>query len=379
MVRNVLSKGTALLLVVVFAAASTIVINSVSSSDQPRENTWVSKAPMPTARTALLAVVDGKIYAIGGNDSGTNEMYDPATDTWTTKAPMPTPRNFFGMAVYENKIYCIGGTRYSGTGLNYVRYTTNEVYDPSTDTWETKAPMVTARWYLQANTVNDKIYLMGGVPNRSINEAYDPVANCYTTKAPIPFAKTDDPQGVGIEAASAVFDDKIYWIGGLNQVYNPNNNSWSLAHGINISPTGAGVTTGEWAPKRIYVFGDGEANFAYDPASDKWDNAHRMLWPRSELGVAVINDTLYVIGGHYFRSSSAANEQYIPLGYGTPDPTYPSPTPSPSPSPSPTPTLSPSPSPIIIIIGLAALAVVIGLLVYFSKHKGFSLKTNSKV
>jgi Kelch motif len=53
-----------------------------------------SLAPMPTARGALAAVTgpDGKIYAIGGQDStgpivpGKVEAYDPATNSWSTEA-----------------------------------------------------------------------------------------------------------------------------------------------------------------------------------------------------------------------------------------------------------------------------------------------------
>ena len=57
-------------------------------------NTWEAVASMPTARAQLgVAVVNGKIYAIGGesNDHGPillniTEEYDPPTNTWTTKA-----------------------------------------------------------------------------------------------------------------------------------------------------------------------------------------------------------------------------------------------------------------------------------------------------
>ena len=70
-----------------------------------------------------VAVVNGKIYAIGGLllkyrdkttiqsvDVATNEEYDPATNTWSYKALMPTQRDSFAIAVYQNKIYCIGGS-----------------------------------------------------------------------------------------------------------------------------------------------------------------------------------------------------------------------------------------------------------------------------
>ena len=74
------------------------------------EDSWRTMARMPTARSGLgVAVVEGKIYAIGGSNPGylgTNEMYDPETDTWTTKASMPNPRCRFAIAVVENKNIC---------------------------------------------------------------------------------------------------------------------------------------------------------------------------------------------------------------------------------------------------------------------------------
>lgn len=352
MVRNVLKEGAALLLILVFAAG-TISISSASSSNEARENTWVFMAPMPTARSNLgVAVVDGKIYAIGGDASGTNEMYDPFTDTWTIKASMPTPRSSFGIAVYQSKIYCIGGSNSRA----------NEVYDPSTNTWEAKAPMPIARWDLEANVAYGRIYLMGGEPNQTLNEAYDPAANCWTKKAPIPFVITEGYSRAAIYAASAVLDNKIYWIGVvgffydplgmkvLNQMYSPEDDSWSLRapllSSVRALPEAAGVTTGVWSPQRIHIFGEDSSNCAYDPANDRWTGGDSMLLSRRDFGVAVVNDKLYVIGGGYLHSKSAMNEQYTPFGYGTPDPTYqfltPTPTTTQQPTPSPSQTTPPS-------------------------------------
>ncbi len=70
--------------------------------------------------------------------------------------PMPTARSSFAIAVYDDKIYVIGGTVGNGFVGN------NEVYDPLTNSWETKASMPTPRADLSANVVNDKIYLIGG-------------------------------------------------------------------------------------------------------------------------------------------------------------------------------------------------------------------------
>ena len=296
------------------------------------ENTWATMTEMPTPRTGVgVAVVNGKIYAIGGYNKGylsTNEMYDPATDTWTTKKPMPTPRDYFGIAVVDNKIYVIGG------GSIESRTNANEVYDPSTDTWETKTSMPTNRSQLCANVVNGKIYLIGGNTGSqygtSLNEVYDPSTDTWTTKTPSPTAVAG--------YASAVVNNKIYVIGGMyggsilssTQIYTPETDTWSNG---TSSPSGlpfaaGAATTGNMAPKRIYVIGGStllpfSENYIYDPEEDVWSTGASMPTARGGLGVAVVDDILYAIGGvaggalHYY----GANEQYTPIGYVNVPPT----------------------------------------------------------
>ncbi|MBT0159506.1 hypothetical protein G4O51_05930 [Candidatus Bathyarchaeota archaeon A05DMB-2] len=312
----------------------------------------MSKAPMQQARSGLgVAAVNGKIYAIGGSTQsgfapgvhgsvvygninigsfvGTNEEYDPATDTWTFRKPMPTPRIAFAIAVYRNKIYCIGGRSIAGsTSGGYTGV--NEVYDPTTDTWETKAPMLTARGWLTAAVVNGKIYLIGGYPNGTLNEVYDPVTDLWTTKASIPTSIATIRGWISTAA-----DGKIYVIGGyygsgkLNQIYDPETDRWSQGapppslSGIITS----GVTTGFLAPKKIYVIGPqvyGEpSNGVYDPVNNSWTFGADVPTRRYNFDVAVVNDKLYAIGGHTYDVGSgyfeptALNEMYTPLGYGT--------------------------------------------------------------
>ena len=292
------------------------------------ENFWESKAEMPTARGGFgVAVVNGKIYAIGGYnlDSGylsTNEEYDPATDTWTTKEPMPTPRTDLAIAVYQNKIYVIGGHRLVPSG--YEVFGTNEVYDPLTDTWETKTSMPTNRSMLRANVVDGKIYLIGGgyptylgIGRRDTNEVYDPLTDSWTTKTPMPTAE--------FLYASAVVDNKIYVMSynNLTQIYDPETDTWVFGKPMPtaVSNAAAGATTGVVAPKRIYVIGGG-TRFSlstglvqvYNPEGDVWDTGTSMPTPRSGLCIAVVNDVLYAIGGSR-PPITAVNEQFTPFGY----------------------------------------------------------------
>ena len=147
----------------------------------PATDTWTRKADMPTVRSAPSAsAVDGKIYVIGGftgpvSESAriynTVEEYDPSTDSWTTKTPMTTARTAFATSAVSGKIYAISGTPFT------TYYSTVEEYDAATDIWTFKANIPTARSNFGASEVNGKIYVIGGMTSGytviSIVEEYD--------------------------------------------------------------------------------------------------------------------------------------------------------------------------------------------------------------
>ncbi|MGI8601366.1 MAG: Kelch repeat-containing protein [Verrucomicrobiales bacterium] len=76
--------------------------------------TWQTLAPMPSKRQELAtAVLDGKIYVIGGydidgNSTATVEVYDPDTDTWASADPIPFAVNHNSAAVAAGKLYSFG-------------------------------------------------------------------------------------------------------------------------------------------------------------------------------------------------------------------------------------------------------------------------------
>jgi hypothetical protein len=330
---------TSVIVLAVSLFLSTSLAPYAKAVTEVTEDSWTTMEPMQQARSGLgVAAVNGKIYAIGGSNAsgfmpsiggsavlgnsdiggfvGTNEEYDPATDTWTYKASMPTPRIVFATAVYQNKIYCIGGKTSDGyTGVN-------EVYDPATDTWETKTSMPTARGWLTANVVNNKIFVI----SKTVNEVYDPATDTWITESS---PETTSPWGI----TSAVFGNKIYVIGSSHlQIYDTEADTWSYGASPPSSVSGAGsaaATTGVLAPEQIYVIGvplvlnPGDpiySNQAYDPEEDNWTVAADLPTRRFNFGAAVINDTLYVIGGHTYDFTgnfgpSAVNEQYTPIGY----------------------------------------------------------------
>lgn len=124
-----MGKIIALLVFLLFLTASCEVFAIPAvSSDELSESPWVTKEPMPTVGAYFKAgVVNDKMYLFKSNLTYEYDLYN-----WTTKTPMPTPRGSFALVTYQNKIYCIGGK------TNSAPSSTNEVYDPSSNSWESK-------------------------------------------------------------------------------------------------------------------------------------------------------------------------------------------------------------------------------------------------
>jgi N-acetylneuraminic acid mutarotase len=157
----------------------------------PATDSWVERAPMPTARGALSVTGhDGKLYAIGGYDGKANsaavEVYDPARNLWVSRAPLPTPRDHLATATASGKVYAIGG-RLNGDYRRNLSIT--ELYDPVTDRWGRAADLPTARSGITAAEAGGRIYVFGGEGGEGTfreNEAYDPARGAWQAMAPMP-------------------------------------------------------------------------------------------------------------------------------------------------------------------------------------------------
>ncbi len=135
----------------------------------------------------------------------TLEVYDPTTDTWQSLPSMPTPRDHLAVAVVNGLLYAIGGRR----GAMSRNVAVNEVYDPKANRWITRAPMPTARGGIAAAVVGDRLYVFGGEnPDQTFEntEAYDPKTDRWVTLKPMPTARH------GLGAVS--WEGHIYVIGG---------------------------------------------------------------------------------------------------------------------------------------------------------------------
>ena len=189
----------------------------------PVADSWRALAPLPSPRLAAAAVESGgKIYVMGGvgaysgleNQSlggeqparvlDTNQVYDPATNTWQTRQTMPTARNHMFVGAVGGKIYVIGGRVGSMAVVSGSTTDLVEEYDIAADRWgAVKLRMPTPRDGGTAGVYQGRIYVAGGQSISAIHnsvsralEAYDPATNTWTALPPLPQARHG--QGGGI-------------------------------------------------------------------------------------------------------------------------------------------------------------------------------------
>ena len=252
---------------------------------------WELKTQLPTKRVGFAtAVVDNKIYLIGGNlfENGlgneggplgplgtrTVEVYDTQTNTWQRVADMPTPRQVPKAAVVNGTIYVFGGFHGEINDLQW-KYPVNvEAYNPRTDTWIQKQDMPVPRVIFDVGVVDGKIYVIGGTTllrGERINrvDVYNPATDTWVKGPEMPTPRSY----LGVAAVG----NRIYAIGGRG---------WPA---VNLGPD---LTVIE----------------EYDSTSRQWRQKSDMLDARLYFGTAVVRDSIYLIGGLISRGVGVASE-----------------------------------------------------------------------
>ncbi len=273
---------------------------------------WTEGAPMPTARSEVTsAVLDGKIYVIGGFQvSGSNtsavEAYDPATDSWEQAAPLPVTLDHAMAATVGGKLYVVGGYRVFGSEISSSTYE----YDPASDSWIERAPLPRERAAGAAVAADGVIYLLGGVgPQPTVGIAYDPTADAWRELPPMEAPRE--------HLTAEVVGTAIYVIGGrwegVNvgtvEVYSvvPGACCWRTYEPM---PTARGGLASGVIDGRIHVVGgeDLQANATFgehevydlvsnSPDAPFWTAAPQLPTARHGLTAQVVGGRLYVIGG----------------------------------------------------------------------------------
>jgi N-acetylneuraminic acid mutarotase len=199
-------------------------------------NYWIAKAQMPVATYGgAAAAMGGKLYVLAtlpGEDgffTGPSRLfrYDPAANSWVELAPAPHHHHLGVVRAIDGKLYAAGGMTYEFVDAPEAHpWAELDVYDPTTNTWITKASMPGARYGGVAGVLNSKLYVAGGMKTDpspvSTLQVYNPATNLWATRVDMPTPRA----GVG----GAVAQGKLYVLGGIdsssnvvktNEAYNP--------------------------------------------------------------------------------------------------------------------------------------------------------------
>jgi probable HAF family extracellular repeat protein len=287
---------------------------------------WTPRAPVPSARRgAAVASANGLLYSIGGNNSAGAALdmvhaYDPRTNSWRNLVPLPAARqNGNGAASIGTNIYVAGGQDASGTLTG-----TLFIYNTSTNTWTTGASMPQVGGCGGSAAINGRLYVFSGCKRASAGvqdfagllQRYNPSTNRWAVLPSAP--------AVHFQPAVAALNGKLYVAGGSNasgairrmDVYVPATSSWFTKTAM---PTARVGSAGAFVAGRFHVFGGRNGTTflktveAYNPATNSWGGLRASLpQVRAGLGVGVIDDLAYALGGHNNTDVVSSQYRYTP-------------------------------------------------------------------
>jgi N-acetylneuraminic acid mutarotase len=300
----------------------------------PQAESWTTLAPMPELQQeAAVAVLDGRIYAMGGFSDDPEpftlvQVYDPATNQWRQGTPLAEPVHHAGAAVVGGKIYLVGGFHDIFGRRDPIDAVW--VFDPAADRWEARAPLPSPRGALGVAAIGDRIYAVGGEHYRprgappgpagspALYEpvgdltVYDPRTDSWETLAPM-HARRDHLVAGAIGSRLYVAsgrDRPVYDLPYLEE-YDPATGVWTSRANM---PSGRSGGAGAVLNGQLFVFG-GEGDTtnplgvyneveSYNPATDAWTEYGPMPTPRHSLVAATVGSRIYLPGGSTQRGAS---------------------------------------------------------------------------
>ncbi|KAA3613163.1 MAG: T9SS C-terminal target domain-containing protein [Calditrichaeota bacterium] len=269
---------------------------------------WKDRAVLNVPRAGAAAVTwGGKIYVFGGKSLNNNvlnsvEVYDPSSDTWdsTIVDPFVNARYNTSAIVWENKIYLVGGRTNDEVEDNV------EIYDPVQNKWEEAQELHEGREGHSVNIINDLIYTIGG---QEENYHYvDDIEYYNDLKGEWEDAEFEMEYQRAAHFAE-VFNNDYYMFGGYyfgltNTIYKTVPDSkeyaWVLIDTL-VEPRAYGATAR--IGSSIYILGGetrhGKTNRVeiYNAETDSLYAGVNLTEATSGMASAVLDSSIYIIGG----------------------------------------------------------------------------------
>ncbi len=297
---------------------------------------WQPCVAMPTPGYAFgCAAVESRVYAIGGLISEVDsvvprtvvEAYDVTADSWILSfAPPPGPRWYSGCAALDGKIYVIGGTD-GDTDLSRV-----DRFDPSTNTWDTVAPLPWPRSSLAGCEYGGRIYAIGGY---STTLGFQRSVARFTPDSGM--GRWDVVDSLNTRRANSAAAVAAGWMCAVGGVYFSNLSSFEFSGGSwwakssrYMKSARSGAAAVGWDEWLCAIGGqnkDGPLSsveaVSMVRVTEPWRYLPQMTVPRVFCGAAVVDTNIIVIGGRGTHgpepSVERGNTSLFPSGVNEPE------------------------------------------------------------
>ena len=272
------------------------------------------------------AELDGVIYHWGGYDQPNvwvsttrGQAFDTATGQWRAIAPLPNPLTHFQAAAYDGHIYVFGG--YVNTPTSNGARDDVWVYDPDTNTFSHVADMPYAVAGHGLALVGSRAYVVSGMFRQGYNFGAPSNHMFSLDLADVAAGWRDEPDApvARDHTAAVVIGGQIYLVAGQEadeqytgvrpdlHRYDPATQTWTrLADAPDGGRGHIDQSTIAWNGRILMFGGNGNGApgqnyraevFAYDPATDAWDELGNIPLPRMGGAVEVVGDDVYFFGG----------------------------------------------------------------------------------
>ena len=295
------------------------VVISVSAAYGFTNIKWTTVEPSPIGRTeAQGAVVDGKLYAFGGNVLR-SDVYNPATNSWRRIADLPKRITHAGTAVVGRDIILAGG--YINKSNGGVIFAIQDVwrYNVDTNKWYPMPPLPVARGGGALELLGRKLHFFGGSDIKRADRkehwalSLDNLKQGWTPAAPLP-----NPRN---HLGDAAIGGKLYAIGGQvgqehtgaqASVYrwNPDTNTWTTAASLPRARSHTAAATFVM-DGRIVVLGGIAASgqsvsdvTAYNPLSNSWEAFTPLPVARNSAIAGEIGGKFFYTTGNGFQRTT---------------------------------------------------------------------------
>src|SRR5215472_13344617 len=186
-------RGPILRLVSLMALTTWALGPAVTGSAQTAAARWTYTGNLNSRRGGHTGTLlpNGKVLVVGGNRTGSVELYDPSTGTWSIAGSLSVPREAFTSTLLRSgRVLVAGGWAASSSGGVWEGTNTAELYDPVTGTWSLTGNLNIAREFHTATLLQDgKVLVAGGAKYADIDgnldllrdsEVYDPTTGTWS-------------------------------------------------------------------------------------------------------------------------------------------------------------------------------------------------------